>query len=247
MESSLARKRFVANSSAPPRAMRRIPEPQDCGLSDSATSVAPSTHTRHRAASDVGLTPVGHRRIVPVCGGKLWASDCVATSCRTPIDLLIARGDGAFQQDVRLVLQTDGDALILMTYRGIGTALPKPLPASPKVSTSRPPIITCARAVLRNSGAQIRLAESHRGGRCRRASAERCKVRSLRNPVTRSNRLVSPSCDTGRSIRGSAGQRINPPCEPQVPPSQRRQGLQPVLRMAQIASAMNVQRRLRSK
>lgn len=61
----------------------------------------------------------------PYAAQSLWASDCVATSCRTPIDLLIARGDGAFQQDVRLVLQTEGDALILMTYRGIGHSSPE--------------------------------------------------------------------------------------------------------------------------
>ena len=40
-------------------------------------------------------------------------------------DLLIARADGAFQQDVRLALQTDDGALILMTYRGVRHSSPE--------------------------------------------------------------------------------------------------------------------------
>lgn len=34
-------------------------------------------------------------------------------------DWLLTRGDGSFQQDVRMTLQTDDGALILMTYRGV--------------------------------------------------------------------------------------------------------------------------------
>jgi hypothetical protein len=40
-------------------------------------------------------------------------------------DLLLARADGSFQQDVRLVLRTHDDALILMTYRGVRHASPE--------------------------------------------------------------------------------------------------------------------------
>jgi hypothetical protein len=39
-------------------------------------------------------------------------------------DLLLERADGSFQQDVRLILKTADDALILMTYRGIRHATP---------------------------------------------------------------------------------------------------------------------------
>jgi hypothetical protein len=37
-------------------------------------------------------------------------------------DLLLIRGDGTAQQDVRLLLRTDDGALILMTYRGVRLA-----------------------------------------------------------------------------------------------------------------------------
>jgi Protein of unknown function (DUF3237) len=34
-------------------------------------------------------------------------------------DLLLFRADGSYQHDVRLILRTDDQALVLMTYRGV--------------------------------------------------------------------------------------------------------------------------------
>lgn len=69
---------------------------------------------------DLGATPLGHRRIVPVSGGKFHGERLRGEILpHAGSDLLITRADGAFQQDVRLALQTDDDALILMTYRGV--------------------------------------------------------------------------------------------------------------------------------
>jgi hypothetical protein len=69
---------------------------------------------------DLGPTPLGHRRIVPVSGGKFHGERLRGEILpHAGSDLLITRADGAFQQDVRLALQTDDDALILMTYRGV--------------------------------------------------------------------------------------------------------------------------------
>jgi hypothetical protein len=39
-------------------------------------------------------------------------------------DLLVGRQDATFQQDVRLLLETDDGAQILMTYRGVRSASP---------------------------------------------------------------------------------------------------------------------------
>ncbi len=72
---------------------------------------------------DLGDTPAGHRRVVPVSGGAF-----VGERLRGDVlshagsDLLLGRADGSFQQDVRLVLRTDDGALILMTYRGVRRA-----------------------------------------------------------------------------------------------------------------------------
>jgi hypothetical protein len=75
---------------------------------------------------DVGATPAGERRIIPVSGGSF-----VGERLRGEIlphagsDLLLTRQDGSFQQDVRLALRTDDEAFILMTYRGVRTAPPE--------------------------------------------------------------------------------------------------------------------------
>ena len=75
---------------------------------------------------DVGATPAGHRRVVPVAGGSFSGDrlrGMVLPSAGS--DLLLGRADGSFQQDVRLMLQTDDAALILMTYRGIRYSSPE--------------------------------------------------------------------------------------------------------------------------
>jgi Protein of unknown function (DUF3237) len=69
---------------------------------------------------ELGLTPQGQRRIIPVSGGTFEG-----TRLRGIVlphaggDWLLVRSDGAFQQDVRLTLQTDDGALIYMSYRGV--------------------------------------------------------------------------------------------------------------------------------
>jgi len=68
----------------------------------------------------VGPTPLGERRVVPVSGGRFEGErlrGVVAPHAGS--DWLLARADGAFQQDVRLTLETDDGALILMSYRGV--------------------------------------------------------------------------------------------------------------------------------
>lgn len=72
---------------------------------------------------DLGATPAGGRRIFPVASGHFEGPRLKGKV--SPVigsDLLLARPDGTFQQDVRLLLIADDDALILMTYRGIRRA-----------------------------------------------------------------------------------------------------------------------------
>jgi len=74
----------------------------------------------------LGDTPAGNRRIVPVSGGEF-----IGERLRGEVlphagsDLLLQRADGSYQQDVRLVLRTDDEAMILMTYRGVRHASPE--------------------------------------------------------------------------------------------------------------------------
>ena len=68
----------------------------------------------------LGKTPAGERRIIPVSGGSFTGERLQGEILpHAGSDLLLTRTDGSYQQDVRLGLRTDDDALILMTYRGI--------------------------------------------------------------------------------------------------------------------------------
>ncbi|MGR4864443.1 DUF3237 domain-containing protein [Caulobacter sp. LARHSG274] len=72
---------------------------------------------------ELGQTPAGGRRIFPVSGGAFEGERLKGdVSPLIGSDLLLMRADGAFQQDVRLLLVTDDDAHILMTYRGVRRA-----------------------------------------------------------------------------------------------------------------------------
>jgi hypothetical protein len=74
----------------------------------------------------IGATPLGERRIAPVSGGEL-AGDRLRGRVLpfAGADWLLQRRDGALQQDVRLTLETDDGALILMSYRGVRHASPE--------------------------------------------------------------------------------------------------------------------------
>jgi hypothetical protein len=69
---------------------------------------------------ELGVTPLGERRIVPVSGGTFEGTRLRGSVVpQAGGDWLLRRADDVYQQDVRLTLQTDDGALILMTYRGI--------------------------------------------------------------------------------------------------------------------------------
>lgn len=69
---------------------------------------------------DAGATPIGRRRIFPVTGGRFAGDRLRGTVLpETSGDWLLQRQDGAFQQDVRLLLRADDGALIFMNYRGV--------------------------------------------------------------------------------------------------------------------------------
>jgi hypothetical protein len=76
-------------------------------------------------ALELGPTPAGGRLIFPVSGGHFEGERLRGTvSPLIGSDLLLARGDGTFQQDVRLLLVADDGGLVLMTYRGVRRASP---------------------------------------------------------------------------------------------------------------------------
>jgi hypothetical protein len=75
---------------------------------------------------NLGVTPLGTRRIVPVTGGSFSGRRLSGTVMRSAAaDWILVRHDGSVLLDVRLTLKTDDDALIYMTYRGIRHSSPE--------------------------------------------------------------------------------------------------------------------------
>ena len=75
---------------------------------------------------EIGATPAGGRRVIPVSGGEFSGERLKgAILPHAGSDLLLARADGSFQQDVRMTLRTDDGAFILMTYRGVRHGSPE--------------------------------------------------------------------------------------------------------------------------
>jgi hypothetical protein len=67
----------------------------------------------------VGATPNGNRRIGLVSGGSFQGERLRGSVLPGGADWIVVRSDGATTLDVRLVLETDDEALIGMTYRGL--------------------------------------------------------------------------------------------------------------------------------
>ena len=69
---------------------------------------------------DVGTTPHGQRRIIPVAGGS-FAGERLRGRVHPHAgsDWLLLRNDGTFQADARVALETDDGAAIAMTYRAL--------------------------------------------------------------------------------------------------------------------------------
>ncbi len=67
----------------------------------------------------IGTTPGGSRRVGLVSGGTFQGERLRGTVLPGGADWIMVRGDGSTTLDVRLVLETDDDALIGMTYRGM--------------------------------------------------------------------------------------------------------------------------------
>jgi hypothetical protein len=75
---------------------------------------------------ELGATPSGTRRIVPVTGGRFKGervSGIVMPNAAA--DWILVRADGSILLDVRLTLKTDDGELIYMSYRGIRYSSPE--------------------------------------------------------------------------------------------------------------------------
>lgn len=68
-----------------------------------------------------GKTYSGDRRVIRVSGGNISGSHLNAEVIPGGDDWITVREDGTIIQDVRILLESDQNDLIMMTYRGIRT------------------------------------------------------------------------------------------------------------------------------
>lgn len=77
--------------------------------------------------NELGETPRGRRRVVYLTEGHFSGPRLNGTVVPGGGDCALVRADGVFEADVRLLLQCDDGAQILMTYRGLMHATPEAL------------------------------------------------------------------------------------------------------------------------
>jgi hypothetical protein len=108
---------------SPPIRMARMPT----GSEDELPDLLKAVRTRPlfvmrlqvRKLLPVGATPAGYRRVGVIAGGSFAGERLSGEVLDGGSDWQTVRPDGATILDVRLVLRTEDDALIGMTYRGI--------------------------------------------------------------------------------------------------------------------------------
>lgn len=66
-----------------------------------------------------GVTPIGNRRVIRVEGGHFSGENLQGQVIPGGDDWITVREDGTIIQDVRILLETNDQELILLTYRGI--------------------------------------------------------------------------------------------------------------------------------
>lgn len=68
-----------------------------------------------------GKTPIGNRRIIRIISGEFTGEKLSGIVIPGGDDWITVREDGTIIQDVRILLKTNDDELIMMSYRGIRT------------------------------------------------------------------------------------------------------------------------------
>jgi len=66
----------------------------------------------------IGATPVGHRAIAPIRGGRFEGERLSGEVLPGGQDWFVVRGDGTLAIDVRLTLRTHDGAWVYLAYRG---------------------------------------------------------------------------------------------------------------------------------
>lgn len=76
---------------------------------------------------EIGITPHGRRRVIPVLGGRFEGPQIRGRILPGGADWQILRADGTAELDARYTLETDRGALVYVSNRGIRSGPPEVL------------------------------------------------------------------------------------------------------------------------
>jgi hypothetical protein len=79
------------------------------------------------SALDFGVTQNGHRRVIPIQGGRVTGPRLQGRIVPGGADWQILRSDGAASLDARYTIETDDGALIYVVNRGVRNGPPEVL------------------------------------------------------------------------------------------------------------------------
>jgi len=100
---------------------------QSTGKASPALEFAFEVTAEIGAPLDLGLTPHGRRRIIPVNGGAFEGPALRGRVLPGGADWQIVRADGSAELDARYTLETDGGGLIYVSNRGMRRGPPEVL------------------------------------------------------------------------------------------------------------------------
>ena len=115
----------------------------------------------------VGATPDAYRRIGVVFGGSFEGERLSGEVLDGGSDWQTVRNDGTTTLNVRLVLRTNDDALICMTYQGVRHGPPDVVERIEKGEVVDPTKLLPHQSFIRDRGREVRLAQSCCRGRHR--------------------------------------------------------------------------------
>jgi hypothetical protein len=143
-------------------------------------------------AINVGNTPGVDRRVGVITGGRFEGERLRGTLLPGGSDWQAVRpGDGAWMLDVRVVLKTDDEHIIGMTYRGMRHGPKDVLDRIARGEMVKATDYYLRIAPFRDRVGKVRLAQPHRQHRCRTPVARRSSLPSVRGSLNCRHRNVS--------------------------------------------------------
>ena len=149
----------------------------------------------------VGATPGAFRRVGVITGGLFEGERLSGEVLEGGSDWQTVRSDGATTLNVRIVLKTNDDALIGMTYSGIRSGPPDILARNRQRRSARShdPLFP-HRPRFRDCGSAVQLDQQHHRGRHRPSPSRRADLQRVRSALTPTGLTYGNADDSTRMM-----------------------------------------------